>query len=124
MRAERDRLMDILGSIAIIEKYTAGMDSAAFVSAFDRDRLRADTVCYRFIVIGEGINALLGNPQSGLAPATIIARYPDIDWKGYAALRNIVTHQYFRLAPNKIWAAIESELPVLKKTVETALQLV
>jgi len=45
----------------------------AFISAFDRDRLLADTVCYRFIVIGEGINTLLGNPQSGLAPAAIIA---------------------------------------------------
>ena len=82
MRSERDRLIDILDSIAIIEKYTAGMDSTAFVSAFQQDRLLADTVSYRFIVIGESINVLLGNPQSNLAPAAIIDRYPDIDWKG------------------------------------------
>ncbi len=69
------------------------------------------------MVIGEAINALLGDPAQGRAPAAIVAAHPEIDWPGYAAMRHILAHQDFRRAPALISAAIAGELPALQDVV-------
>ena len=109
MRSELDRLADIFDSITMIGRCVEGMDAGAFIDAFNRDDMLADTIAYRFIVIGEAISGMLENPKSGHPSATVIAKNPDIDWKGYAGMRNVFAHQYFRLIPEQIWAAIEKE---------------
>lgn len=121
MRSVRERLEDIGASIALIEQHVQGMDNEGFRSAFQQNPLLADTISYRFLVIGEAVNSLLGDPEKNIPPANIIAASPDIDWRGYAAMRNIVAHQYFRRSAEKIWVAIERELPALKRAVEAEL---
>ena len=69
------------------------------------------------MVIGEAIDALLGDPAQGRAPAAVIAAHPQIDWPGYAAMRHILAHQYFRRDPALIWTAIADELPALHDVV-------
>lgn len=114
MRAPSQRLRDIVDSIDIILQHARDLDEAGFVEAFERNPMLADTISYRFIVIGEAVNALLG--EHGAESSGPIRRHPEIDWKGYAALRNILAHQYFRRSPAKIWLTIAHELPVLRRT--------
>jgi uncharacterized protein with HEPN domain len=73
------------------------------------------------VVIGEAIGALLSDPAQGRAAAAPIAAHPQIDWPGYAAMRHILAHQYFRRDPALIWTAIADELPALHKVVSLEL---
>jgi uncharacterized protein with HEPN domain len=40
-------------------------------------------------------------------------RRKEIDWKGIAAFRNVVVHDYFDLDLERIWEIIQTDLPPL-----------
>lgn len=44
-------------------------------------------------------------------PDYIRNQYPQIDWKGFAELRDIIIHQYFGIDYGVIWDAILNEVP-------------
>jgi uncharacterized protein with HEPN domain len=117
MRQERQRLEDIARAAAAIARSIDGLDSRRFIALFASNATFADALSYRLVVIGEAVNALLGDATQGRAPASIIAAHPQIDWPGYAAMRHILAHQYFRRDPALIWSAIADELPALDKAV-------
>jgi uncharacterized protein with HEPN domain len=121
MRQERQRLQDIAQAAAAIAGSIAGLDSRRFTALFASDATFADALSYRLVVIGEAVNALLGDPAQGRAPAALIAAHPQIDWPGYAAMRHILAHQYFRRDPALIWTAIADELPALEDVVSAEL---
>jgi len=37
-------------------------------------------------------------------------------------MRNILVHDYERVDPEKVWAAVQCDLPALRQTVEEALR--
>lgn len=117
MRQQRQRLEDITQAAAAIAGSIVGLDSRRFAALFASDATFADALSYRLVVIGEAVNALLGDPAQGRAPAALIAAHPEIDWPGYAAMRHILAHQYFRRDPGLIWTAIADELPALHDVV-------
>jgi uncharacterized protein with HEPN domain len=59
-------------------------------------------------------NALteIGEAVKGLPP-DLFVRYPSIDWRGWAGLRDVVAHQYFGLELPRLQPALVEELPVL-----------
>ena len=63
-------------------------------------------------------DAVLRNPQV-LAescmrmPGEIRERRREIDWKGIAAFRNVIVHDYFDLDLERIWEIIQVDLPPL-----------
>lgn len=121
MRQERQRLEDIAQAAAAIARSIEGMTAERFAAAFAGDDNFADALSYRLVVIGEAVNALLGDPPKNRAPAAIIGANPDIDWPGYAAMRHILAHQDFRRDPALIWTTIADELPALHDVVSAAL---
>ena len=121
MRPERDRLSDMLSAIRAIENDVVGMDETSFLATFGVDSRFADAICFRLIVIGEAVAALREAARRDPAAAQIIATHPEIDWRGYVGMRNIVAHRYFRRDPAPIWLAIRDELPALRSVVEEAL---
>lgn len=113
MKQERQRLQDIVQAAAAIARSIEGMTAKPFAAAFTGDDTFADALSYRLVVIGEAVNALLGDAAQGRAAAAIVAAHPQIDWPGYAAMRHILAHRYFRRDPARIWTAIADELPAL-----------
>lgn len=64
------------------------------------------------MVIGEAANHI---------PDEVKSQYPDIDWRNIIGLRNVVTHEYFRLNLRIIWNVVEVELPILAQQIQTIL---
>ena len=108
-RRERDRLADIARAIGDIEGFVAGMDAASF--AADSKTLLA--VQAAFTVIGEAIKAL---------PEETRRRHPHARWSGYARLRDVIVHQYFRVEPGLLWKVIARDLPRLRDAVQRELE--
>ena len=108
MRGAEDRWSDIRDAAARIRDFVGERDEAAFIQDFAHDAELADAICFRFIVIGEAVRALIDETGGDLTE-----RYPEVDWRGYADLRNLLAHQYFRVEAAALWPAIRDELPLL-----------
>lgn len=46
-------------------------------------------------------------------PPELLARHPGVDWRGWAGLRDMVSHQYFGLELPRLRPAMVEELPAL-----------
>ena len=55
-------------------------------------------------------------------PEETRARYPDVDWKGFAGLRDMMAHQYFGIDTRMLLPIIRDEIPALLRAVESELQ--
>lgn len=102
-------LEDILESIELIKQYVEKMK----IDNFKEDRKTIDAVVRNLEIVGEASRYL---------PEEIKQKYPKIDWKGVAGLRNRIAHEYFGLSVEIIWEIITKELPVLKKEMEQVLR--
>jgi uncharacterized protein with HEPN domain len=43
--------------------------------------------------------------------------HPEIPWKKVAAMRDILTHEYFGLNLTRIWLVAQNDLPALKESI-------
>ena len=100
-----DFLRHIADAIERCQRYTAGMDEAAF----RRDEKTQDEVIRTFEIIGE-------------ASKHITQRFPDfaaqhkeIPWRKPIGMRNILAHGYFTLDLGALWQTIQSDLPPLQR---------
>jgi uncharacterized protein with HEPN domain len=48
-----------------------------------------------------------------LLPPEIPARHSHVDWRGWAGLRDVVAHQYFRLEAPRLRPTVTQDLPLL-----------
>lgn len=74
----------------------------------------AERLAYRAVKkIGRGSQ---GTPGGGPEAA------PDVDWKGFAGLRDLVAHRYFGIDTSQLLPIIRDELPGLLAAVESEIQ--
>lgn len=95
-------LEDIREAIAKIQRYTAGLTRESLAL----DAMRIDAVIRNLEIIGEAAK---------MVPESIRARYPRIEWKKIAGLRDILAHHYFEVDLDIIWDILQNKLPELKR---------
>ena|SRR5215212_2754415 len=71
---------------------------------FARDELRQQAVIRMIEVIGEAVR--------NLTPELKDAHH-DIPWRSIVAMRNILTHMYWRVDVDKVWHTVQTDLPGL-----------
>jgi len=96
------RIDDILEAIDKIERYTHGLDFAAW----QNDEKTVDAVIRNFEVIGEASSHL---------PIEIQEQYEDVPWGMMKGIRNILSHEYFGVDLEILWKTVKEDLPILKK---------
>ena len=87
-------LKDILDSIKKIEKYSDGIHFDKFSS----DELIQDGVVRNLEIIGEAVKNI---------PDDMKNKYPDLDWKKIAGLRDILIHAYFGVDVEIVWDIVK-----------------
>ena len=112
MRDDENRLRDIVQSIEDLQNFVSGMTKAQFLKIEKSDRMKFRAVCDCISTLGEAAKNL--SPE-------ITSKNGDVDWKGLAGMKDIVTHQYFRVQLDLVWNTIAHELPDLKEFVESEL---
>jgi uncharacterized protein with HEPN domain len=91
------------------------MDDGAFHVLLNADRIAYRALKNALSELGEAVNAL---------PREVIDRYPDVDWRGFAGLRDVVAHSYFGLRQELLWPIVRDEVPRLLASVEAELRRV
>jgi uncharacterized protein with HEPN domain len=108
VRNDRERLEDILGAIAQIEKYTLEGKSA-----FDQERLLQDGVVHQIVIIGEAVRAI--SPE-------LRKQNSNLPWAEIVAMRNLLVHRYYEVNLEIVWLVVEQDLPDIKEKIESILQ--
>lgn len=94
-------LRHILDAIENIETYVHGMTEDLFFA----NRLVQDGVVRNLEVIGEATKRL---------PNSIRDKYPDIEWRKMAGMRDVLIHDYFGVDVQRVWGVVKNRLPFLK----------
>lgn len=99
-------LQDMMESMEQIEEYR---DEIGTEEKFMHDRKTQDAIVRRLEIIGEATKNI---------PANFRSKFPEVPWKKIAGLRNVLTHEYFGVNIERVWAITEKDLPGLKKQIE------
>ena len=97
-------LKDILEAISRIETYTKDLSFKDFCE----NKLVQDGVVRNLEIIGEAIKHV---------PEEIRKKYPDLEWKKIAGLRDILIHAYFGIDHDIVWDVVTNKIPELKEQV-------
>lgn len=103
MRADRERLQDVLEAIDAICRHT--QDGR---EAFDQDELIRVWCLHHIEIIGEAI--------SGVS-ATTREMAPHVPWRQIVGMRNAIIHGYFSINWSRVWAVIQSDIEPLRSAV-------
>ena len=103
-RGSRERLEDIRAAAIDALDFCAGFDEAAFNAMPVADRRTYRALKNVLSEIGEAVKLL---------PPELLARHPGVDWRGWAGLRDVVSHQYFSLELPRLRPTIIDDLPML-----------
>jgi uncharacterized protein with HEPN domain len=104
MRADRERLLDILEAIERIEPYAVRGEEA-----FRADELIQNWMKSHLQVIGEAARSLSQQARDGA---------PEIPWSYIIGMRHILVHEYFAIDLDIVWRVISLDLPKLKEMIK------
>lgn len=112
-RESRARLLDILERVDAIRVAEARLAGAIDQHDDELVGLLLDAFQYSLVIIGEAVRGL--DPQ-------IIERNPEIPWRDITGMRNLLTHEYFRVSEVIVRAVLDEPLSLLRGACEAELE--
>lgn len=82
------------------------VSSSAFFLDSDEGLEKLDAICMQLIVIGESLKNL-----DKVAGYELLDRYPQVDWRSAKGMRDIISHHYFDLDAEAVFAVCKVNLP-------------
>lgn len=102
--ALRGKLEEIRAAAEDLAAFSAGLDEVGFAALPGTDRRTFRALKNALIEIGEAVNGL---------PPDLLSRHPDVDWRGWAGLREVASLRRFGPDLPRLRPAMVDDLPVL-----------
>ncbi len=104
-RSWHDYIRDIHDELV----YTGSLFPGLKYNAFVADDTLKRAVIRSLEVIGEAVKNI---------PDEIKSKYPLVEWREYAGLRDKLAHHYFGIDYEIVWDALVSDIPALTKAID------
>lgn len=113
---DRGLVIEILKNIGwALEQVTKRFQAIRSSDDFTKDDIgleKLDSICMQLINIGEAIKQI-----DKLTNSKLLSNYPDIDWKKAKGMRDIITHHYFDIDAEIVYAVCSEHIPVLMSVI-------
>jgi len=98
-------LLDMLVAAREVTHFTEGVS----FEDFNGNRLLQHAVMHLIQIIGEAARSI---------SAECKAAHPEIPWPAIVGVRHRLVHEYFRVAPDKVWEVAKKDIPDLMSLIE------
>ena len=81
---------------------------------------KLDSICMKLIAVGESLKNI-----DHITDKTLLAKYPQVEWKKIKGIRDFISHHYFDLDAEVIFSICKDhieDLLITLKTIKTDLQ--
>jgi uncharacterized protein with HEPN domain len=102
MRADTDRLLDMLEAIAAIQEHAQNRE------AFGCDKMLRVWCLHHIVIIGEA--------AARVSESTRL-QHSEVPWRAVIGMRNAVVHGYFQVDWQEVWNVVERNLEPLRKSI-------
>ncbi len=113
---DKELVLEVLGQIRTASQTILGrFKPVKTVSDFTDSpagREKLDSICMLLISIGESLKKL-----DKITDASLLPKYPQIDWKKAKGLRDIISHQYFDVNAEAIFDVCKTKIKILSDTI-------
>ena len=92
------------------------VDSVGYFTGSAGGMEKLDGICMQLIAIGEALKNIDKITHQSLLP-----NYPDINWKGAKAMRDIISHHYFKVDAEIIFEVCENKIGPLRNAIKRIL---
>ncbi len=106
-------LRHIAWSLDQIMKRFACVTSSDDFMKDDAGLEKLDGICMQLMAVGETLKHI-----DKLTDSKLLVAYPEIDWKKAKGMRDIITHHYFDIDSETIFAVCKDHLPVIHSVIE------
>jgi len=113
----REILRQVLWSARTVLRRFAPVESPADLLASDAGLEKLDALCMQLIAIGESVKHL-----DKVTHGRLLSHYPEIEWKRVMGMRDNLTHHYFDIDAEVVYATCASDIRPLATTVERILE--
>ena len=109
-------VLEVLGQIrtasqTILDRFKPVKTVSDFTDS-PAGREKLDSICMLLLAIGESLKKL-----DKITDASLLPKYPQIDWKKAKGLRDIISHQYFDVNDEAIFDVCKNKIKPLHDTV-------
>ncbi|SDM50228.1 HepT-like ribonuclease domain-containing protein [Halarsenatibacter silvermanii] len=101
---DADALEDILYSIDLLKKYSAGLSEEKFY----KNQEKQDLIVHRLEIIGEASSRISDEIKD---------KYDDIPWEDMINMRNILIHQYDNIFLDIVWKTLKEKIPEVEEEI-------
>jgi len=112
----KEILRQILWSAQTIAKRFAPITSPDDFVASEPGLEKLDAICMQLIAIGESVKHL-----DKVTAGALLSRYPQIEWKRVMGMRDVLSHHYFDLDAEVVYAVCDTRIEELERTVQRML---
>ena len=113
---EKEILSQILKALDTVIQRFAPVKSLSDLTDSPAGMEKLDAICMQLIAIGEGLKNLDKITNNSLLP-----QYPEINWKGAKAMRDIISHHYFEIDAEIIFEVCQNKIKPLRNTIKKML---
>ena len=112
----KEILSKILKALDTVISRFAPVKSLADLTDSPTGTEKLDAICMQLIAIGEGLKSL-----DKITNNSILHQYPEINWKGAKAMRDIISHHYFEIDAEIIFEVCRNKIIPLRDTIKKIL---
>jgi uncharacterized protein with HEPN domain len=112
----KEILFQILRSLDTVIYRFAPVKSLADLTDSPSGMEKLDSICMQLIAIGEGLKNF-----DKITNYSLLHQYPEINWKGAKAMRDIISHHYFEIDAEIIFEVCQDKIRPLRDTIKEIL---
>jgi uncharacterized protein with HEPN domain len=117
MNLIREKLEQVREALLRIEKRSSSIQSPGDFLDSEDNMEKLDAIAMMLIAVGESFRKIDRETDGKL-----LAKYPDIDWRGVIGLRNVLAHDYFDIDAEEIFKICKHDAPRLLNSVKQMLE--